>query len=399
MQYRATRPDEVPVWRQFQEYCFHIEPTEFDPWMASKFQIEHTRSLFTEGGQMAAACANYPWELHFEGARLGMGAIASVASLPENRRGGHVGHMLQHLITEMKEQGLPLSTLYPFDQAFYRRYGWDVACTWIDHEIPVALLSHLHKYSGLIRRYLPGQADWRELAAMYHRWAPSRRGYVARDTEHHWRTWVYSPLPGRNWHTAVYRPAAGAEPEGYLLYWFENDAPRKFQVRELVALNPAAERALWGFIANHDSQVNLVKVRQPRTWPLWHLVEHTYEVKSSMHSCWMLRLVDLKAAIERRPWPGTPNGTLVIGVTDEQALWNAGTWRIEFENGRAAVNSAPADTPTVSASVQTWAQWYAGFVRPNQALATGRMSGTDARSLDLLTAATAGEEMFFFEFF
>jgi hypothetical protein len=53
----------------------------------------------------------------------------------------------------------------------------------------------------------------------------------------------------------------------------------------------------------------------------------------------------------------------------------------------------------VSASVQTWAQWYAGFVRPDQAVATGRLSATDVRSLDLLAAATAGEEMFFFEFF
>jgi predicted acetyltransferase len=399
MEFRRIRPDEVPLWRQFQEYCFHTEPADFDPWMANKFQIEHTRSLFTDGGQMAAACANYPWELHFEGARLGMGAIASVASLPENRRGGHVGRMIQHLIIEMKERGIPLSALYPFHQGFYRRYGWDVACSWIDHEIPVELLGHLRKYSGVIDRHLPGQADWREIAPVYRRWAASRRGYVARETEHHWRTAVYTTLPGRNWHTAVYRPSAGAEPEGYLLYRFANDAPRKLQVRELVALNPAAERALWGFMANHDSQVKFVKLRQPRTWPLWHLVDHTDDVKSTMESGWMLRLIDLKAAIEARPWPGAPNGSLVIGVTDEQAPWNAGTWRLEFEDGRAAVNLAPAETPSLSANVQTWAQWYAGFIRPKQAVATGNLSGTDARSLALLAGATAGEEMFFFEFF
>jgi predicted acetyltransferase len=399
MEFRAIRPDEIPAWREFQEYCFHVGAADFDPWMDRKFQIEHTRSLFTDEGKMAVTCANYPWQIQVDGARLGAGCIASVASLPEGRLGGHVGRLIDGLIREMQEQGLPLSILFPFKQSFYRHYGWEVAAAWVDHEIPVELLGHLRRYSGVVRRYLPEAPQWRLLAPIYERWAEGRRGAVVREDEHHWMNWVYDPMPKWRTHTAVFHPAEGAEPEGYLLYRFDNGDPRKLVVRELVALNPTAERALWGFVANHDSQVKLIKTRQLRTWPLWHLVENTYDVKSTLQSGWQLRLVDLKAAFEQRLWPGAPDSKLTIGVTDEQAPWNQGTWRITFGAGRAAVTPAPADTPALSASVQTWAQLYAGLLRPQEAVRSGRLAGSDAGSLATLARATGGQELFFFEFF
>lgn len=400
MEYRPIAAAEVPRWREFQEYSFQITPAEFDPWMAQKFRIAHTRSLFDEQGRMKSTCALWPFQLHWEGVRLPMGGIASVASLPENRRSGLVGQLLGRLVQEMKEREMPLSALFPFQQAFYRRFGWEVASAWVEHTIPLALL-HPGEGAGSVQRLLPGEGDWRILSRVYDRWAQVRRGYMVRPDEFHWRNWVYQPWPKSQFHTAIFAPAGDAVPEGYLLYKLDRDDHGKsfLQLQELVCLTPQAWRSLWRFVANHDSQAESVRVRTSRTYPIWELVSNTRPVQSTLKAGWMLRLVDFQRALEARPWPGDVTGAVTVSVSDSLAPWNAGTWRVEWESGHARVTPAPGAVPVLSADIQTWAQLYAGVVSPARAAFTGGLCAADSEALQRFARALAGEPMAFFEHF
>ena len=399
VEYRAIRPDEIGTWRRFEEYCFGIAPADYDPYVAHLFKPELIRAVYDPEGEMKAAMILLPDVLNMAGAHMPMGSIAGVVSLPENRRGGWVGHLLVESIREMKEQGIPISALYPFKQSFYQRYGWDLAAAWLEHEIPVELLSPSRKRAGLVRRYLPGEAPVKTLLGLYGRHTASELGYMVRD-EWFWHNRVNRSWGKPQWETAVWQPAKSAEPEGYMLYRFgEENGQRHLIIKELVGLTQAAERGLLGFVANHDSQVKNCRIRFLRDYPLWHLVENTHDVQSKLIAGWQLRLVDLKSAFEQRPWPGAPNGSLVIGVLDEHAPWNSGTWRILFEGGQATVTPAPEELPGLSATVQTWAQLYAGFVKPGRAAVSGRLEAPDAGALRLLTQVTADREMFFYEFF
>ncbi|HYG56748.1 MAG TPA: GNAT family N-acetyltransferase, partial [Symbiobacteriaceae bacterium] len=314
-------------------------------------------------------------------------------------REGHVGDLLTRLIAEERQRGVPLSGLYPFKQSFYRRYGWEVASAWIRHDMPTELLLHHRGRPGTVRRYAPGEADWRTLEAIYAARYSSGYGYIVRETAEHWADWV-NPLwnpPAYHYHTAIWHRSPGAEPEGYLLYRFLKDDQDKWLlvVKELVALNTDAELGLYGYIAQHDSQVRTCRFRTSRDYPVWHLAENMSSTKSTLESGWMLRLVDLKLAYEQRPWPDTPDGTLTIAITDPHAPWNENTWRITFDSARAAVSPAPAETSQLSADITTLAQLWAGFIRPEQAVATGRLHCSDPRALDFLRA----KEMWFYEFF
>jgi predicted acetyltransferase len=367
--------------------------------MKHSFKVEETRALFDD--QMRATMTLLPFQLYVGGAVIPMGGIASVASVPENRRSGYVAQLLTRSVREMKEQGVPLSGLYPFNQEFYRRLGWDVACAEIAHVFPPEKLHRFRKYPGVIQRYVPDDLDWAALEDIYARWAQLRLGYMVRGNRSHWEQWVGSVYMRYQAHSAIWRPEPGARPEGYLLYWFKEDEPgkRTLVVRELVALSVAAERALLGFIGNHDSQVRSIRMLTHRDYPVWHLLDDLRDVESTLFSRWMLRLVDLKAAFAARPWPADAVGTLTIAVQDDQAPWNQSTWRVQFEAGHAAVTAAPAETPALSASVQTWAQLYAGFVSPADAVATGRLAGSDPGAVALLVRATAGGSLHFFEYF
>ncbi|HWH69146.1 MAG TPA: sterol carrier protein domain-containing protein, partial [Candidatus Sulfotelmatobacter sp.] len=116
-------------------------------------------------------------------------------------------------------------------------------------------------------------------------------------------------------------------------------------------------------------------------------------------SGWMLRFVDISEAFAARPWPGAPDARFAIGVVDEHLPWNSGTFRLTFESGRCTLTPAPAETPVLTADQRVWAQIYAGFIQPGQAMATGRLTCTDESALRALSLAAAGKEMWFYEFF
>lgn len=403
MEYRMIRPDEVAQLRSAEEYCFFINPTDYDPWVDRKMLPEYLRGAFGDDGELKAGLINFPFAVNLGGARLAMGGVAGVVSWPEHRRAGCVGELLLRLLHEEKEKGVPLSSLYPFKQPFYRRYGWEVASAWLMHEFPPDLLAPGRAAGGTVRRFAPGEAGWRELEAVYAAKAASQFGYIVRETEAFWADWV-NPLWtrwGTPYHTAVWYPAPGGTAEGYLLYRFMKDdkGEQQFVVKELVALTTAAERGLWAYVAQHDSQVRMIRYRTPRDYPVWHLVENTRDLKSTLQSGWMLRFVDLPAAFAARPWDGMPDSSFAIAVVDEHLPWNNGTFRVTFGSGHCTVSPAPAETPVLAADQRTWAQLYAGFVRPEQAHASGRLACTDRNFLQILSHGTAGKELWFYEFF
>jgi predicted acetyltransferase len=402
MEYRPIAPAELQqVWRA-DEYCFFTEEQDRE-WFEHRMLPQYLRGMFDADGRLKAALANFPFTVLVEGARIGMGAVAGVASWPEYRREGNVGELMLHLLHEEKEKGVALSALYPFKQSFYRRYGWDVASAWLRHEIPLSELAPYRRSEGVIERCFPGEEDWRVLAELYAAVAARRNGFVVRETESIWKDWVnpqWEP-PQYHLHTALWRPEAGARPEGYLLYRFVKDdkGERLLNLWELTATTTAAERGLLGFVAQHDSQVRAAIHRTPRDYPLWHLVENTKDVKSELRSGWMLRFVDMAAAFTARLWRGAPDASFTIGVSDDQLPWNRGTFRLTFEAGHAALVPAPAETPVLAADVRTWVQLYTGLIRPSQAVTTGRLTCTDPAALRTLEYATAGKEMWFYEFF
>lgn len=402
MEYRPIRESEIPVWRALEEYAFLLTPAGFEPYMQNVFQLEQARGLFDEAGSLVATLVLDPFRLYWEGKTLTMGGIASVASPPEARRRGHVRQLMVAVLAEMKERGMALSALYPFEEGFYRRFGWGDAAAQVRHTIPVTMLQPLQRAPGQIRRLAGGWENWSEFDPIYTRWASSRRGMIVRGSETHWRRRVNGPNKqiSTPLHAAIWSPSRGAEPEGYMLYQFEEAGDgHRFAIREWVALTPSALEGLLGFAANHDSRVQAVTLKALPDLPLWHLMPAPMDLQNQVAPAFQVRLVDLARAFAERPWPGDLSGSLTIGVQDEQAPWNSGGWGITFEAGHATAEPTTIDNPDLMASIEVWSQIYAGGITPLQAQRLGRLTAATPAAVGLLTRATAGDPLFLFEFF
>lgn len=91
---------------------------------------------------MATFCV-LPWRATFDGHEVVMGGIGGVATLPQYRRGGAIRRCFEAALPDMYAQGMTLSYLYPFSNAFYRRFGYELACDEARWRLRLSLLPSL----------------------------------------------------------------------------------------------------------------------------------------------------------------------------------------------------------------------------------------------------------------
>src|SRR5438045_5523054 len=97
------------------------------------------------------------------------------------------------------------------------------------------------------------------------------------------------------------------------------------------------------YLAHHQHARVVMLASQDE--PLYDAFDEPYHVEPRAWDGYMLRLVDVAAAIEARPaLPQASGKGVTIALSDAAAPWNAGTWRIESSEGRMSAertNTAP----------------------------------------------------------
>jgi predicted acetyltransferase len=103
----------------------------------------------------------------------------------------------------------------------------------------------------------------------------------------------------------------------------------------------------------------------------------------------MLRLIDLPAALQARPWPPGVAGQASFRVEDRTCPWNTGAWRLELSGGQAQVEPASGPAPAATANIRGLASLFSGFAGPDDLVRAGLLTGFDPPAVELLRAAFA----------
>jgi predicted acetyltransferase len=196
--------------------------------------------------------------------------------------------------------------------------------------------------------------DPSELAAVYRRVAPSRHGAFERGE----RFWRQLARRSKDKTTAAFVLDGPDGPAGW--------AVANLEFRP----DPAALFAL--------------RDRFARLVDRWH---------------WMLRLVDLAAALQARPWPAGVAGQVAFRVEDPVCGWNSGSWRLELAGGQGRAEPASSPAAAATADVRGLASLFTGFAGPDDLVRAGLLAGFDPAALDLLRAAFASPRPWTAEFY
>ena len=109
---------------------------------------------FAGDGSMMARIINNRYESWLDGQLVINGGIGAVSTLPEYRNSGAVREIFAKLLPDAYRNGEVISTLYPFNHAFYRKFGYETACWRNDYEFEPGVLRG-YRFDGTAELWKP----------------------------------------------------------------------------------------------------------------------------------------------------------------------------------------------------------------------------------------------------
>jgi predicted acetyltransferase len=334
------------------------------------------------GGLALIPCGQY-----FGGKSVPMNGVALVATAPEFRGRGAASALLREALRELRAEGWAISSLYPATVPLYRRAGYELAGS--RHEVHLHLREmNLQDRDMHVRPVAP--SDRPALDALHRARAARQPGNLQR-TEFFWkRVEARRGEPAHGY--AALNNAGAIEGFVYILYVKSDTAHYQLHLTDFTASTPAAARRLFTFLQDHFTLADHATIFGSVNDPLLMILpERTYHAK--LMDRWMLRIVDVGAALSARGYPKGVAGELHLDVEDDVLTDNNGRYVLEVKDGRAEV--AAGGNGDVKIDVRGLASLYSGFASPRDLITTDHLSIADhvqdpSAALDIATTLFAG---------
>lgn len=355
MEYRPIPNDRSEEFRRLVSYAFspasgpELDEEDERPYPGERY------GLF-EDDALLCVCRHYDLTARVRGEDRRVAGLSAVASPTEHRRRGYVAELLRESLADYRDRGIDLSMLWPFEHAFYRRYGWGTVNDYARYEAAPETLAPAAGPDRGRFRWVEAD-DWESLDAIHHAHG-DRADLSLRRSETWWRRRVFERWDDDPY---VYRWDDGSEdgdPRAYLAYTVDDDGETTLRVTDVAYADHAALRQLLRFLSVHGSQIDRITLRAPPDLPLFEMVDAPEEIECTLHAGSMFRLVDIARALKRIETPDGFDETPTISVSDPLVPWNDGTFSIP---GDGTAREPTEGRPMVETSVETLSQLYAGY--------------------------------------
>ena len=345
--------------------------------------------VIIRAGKAIGGLVTVPMGQFFGGERLSMMGVAGVAIAPEHRGSGAARALMHGAISDFKQQGFAISTLYGSSTRFYRGLGYERAGGQYKVE---ASLGTLPRQSSRLTMRPATVHDDSEIQAIYRERAQREHGFLDRGP-YLWQR-IREPR-GKTCHGFVIEGTDCIDGYLYVARAIESHDMTLSVVDWGARTLDAFQRLLKFFSGEFALGKTLVFKTGPAADPLvLALAERHYELQLIEH--WMLRVLDVKAAFEGRHYVSQAHGALDLAVEDNELPDNHGNWRFEFEAGRCRVR--PGGSGTIRCRATALAPLLTGSSSPHTLALTGQVEGTSEALATLggLVAAPAPAILDFF---
>ena len=372
MEVRRLKPEEHFEANLISTVAFHMKME--DP---EKNREESLKSrdedwgAFSDDGKIMARIINNHYESRLDGQRVRNGGIGAVSTLPEYRNTGSVRAIFEKLIPEAYRNGEIISTLYPFNHAFYRKFGYETV-RWRDHyEFAPAVLKG-YRFSGTAELWKPGDPV-NEYTALYNRFADGFNLAIYRDDDMMLKLIKGEYYKDRKF---CYLLRENGKTVAYLIFQdVRNDPAAILTVKDLAWDGREGFLAILGFLGRFTADYGTIRMFLPSCLQMLSVIQTpmAYEIQQTATQDYMIRAVNVKRLLEIIKKPD--DSRFVIRVEgDAQIPENNGTWAVS--GGSAELTD---EAPDLTVSVQALGQMAAGAVdlaealyRPDVAVAGNR---------------------------
>ncbi|MEV0356985.1 GNAT family N-acetyltransferase [Nocardia sp. NPDC050697] len=343
--------------------------TRFDP-----AEPEHIWSLFPvelalvaeAGGRVVGHSQAGPMTVTVPGGELPAIGISGVAVAAPHRRRGLLRALYLEQHRQFAADGIPLAVLTASEGGIYGRFGYG----------PAARENRI-RLDRRFARFLPAAPDpggvyqvavpeaEPEIRRIYDRWRRVTPGAQERP-DAAWALRFLDPARLRNGGGDLF---AFLHPDGYALYRHHGD--QSIEVKELRALTPEANAALWRALCGRDLSHDL-DAALPGDDPLPHLLEDPRQVRTiaGYDTLW-LRIMDIPAALTARRYDADLETVVAV---DDPFLDAGGTFALRIRDGSAECAPTAAE-PELSMGLDVLGAIYLGAHPARAFAAAGRLRG------------------------
>ncbi|MFD1504548.1 GNAT family N-acetyltransferase [Georgenia yuyongxinii] len=315
------------------------EPEDEAVW---RWPLEPGRSVGIWDGRgdvprLVAAHSSYAFTLPVPGGqRVPTAGLTWVSVHPGHRRRGLARAMVVAHLHRSIARGEIVSALNAAEAGIYGRYGYGIATHHVHMTLPRrADLREVPGSDDLVVELESADPDRHTTLLQEVHAAVDRPGWITRDTPVlRRRPLLDRPSERRGAEAlriAVVCTAAG-EPRGYAIFrrhssWSAaHDPLGVVKVREAVALDAAAARALWGTLADLDLMSSVETGELATDDALRGLVVDHRAARAVEHDGVWLRLLDVPAALSARHYQAPVD--VVLEVRDTVLPGNSGRWHL-----------------------------------------------------------------------
>ena len=268
-------------------------------------------------------------ENFFEGSVLTCAGIGGVASKPEYRDRGAVRRHFEALFNgELIDKKYDISILYPFSEAYYRKFGYEVMAKRLELTVPFKELSSAPRNSDA-ELYDGTQRD--ELCRLYNSAAQKFNLAFKRDGDCR-----FSPEPyGSAQYTYMWKNADG---EFRSLVNFSVDRPNKIiNAEEIYYLDREALAGVLGFLRNYEgNQETVIFKNLPVNTPVLNFISNEKPIIQKGFNMGCARLIDVESVLNKKKYP-EEHGHFAVQITGDTVEKNNAVFSVEYEDCKAEV--------------------------------------------------------------
>ncbi|MGW5862151.1 GNAT family N-acetyltransferase [Streptomyces sp. NPDC055239] len=312
------------------------------------------------------------------GSLVDAAGVTMVSVAATHRRQGILTSMMRRQLDDVRAKGECLAVLTASEPVIYGRFGYGAATQTVKAEIDTSRV-RLTVPAGTddVRLRYAKPADVHEACeALYARRVSERPGMLARQPG--WeRLGLLDPESERHGASALQCVVAERDGElvGYARYsvkpdWDMGGPKGTVQLRDLEAVDPAANAALWRFLFGIDLTSTVEAHSRPMDDAVLHLVSDMRRCRIQVRDSLHVRLVEVGAALEARAYRAPVN--LVLDVEDAFCPWNEGRWRLKGDV-KGAICERTEDEADLALSVRDLGSAYLGGFSLTSLAAAGRV--------------------------
>jgi predicted acetyltransferase len=361
-----------------------------------------------DNSRVVGTARSLAFDQWFGGAKVPCAGISAVTVLPEYRGRGTARALMTRLLGRQRAAGDAVSVLYPANAQLYRQLGYEYGGVRPQFRAPVA---DFPAGKGEVSE-LAGN-DLADVMTCFSQFASGHNGLVESADPTQWSSRILAHKGEGTHQRTVVVPAAttstagapGGSLAGYASYFLDKagvDQGFRVTCKHFVALTPGALHALVGYFRRFENAAGEVAwYGAPGTAPLGMALTSTGFSIGSTVTRWMVRVLDVPAALEARGYLSSVSGSFVISVEDTLFPANTGPWAVEVVEGRARV--APAGTARAATAARPvpiglFSSLYTGLATPADLVLLGALDEDDPR-LALLSELFAGPVPWMPDFF